>query len=636
MTLRTAAEHIGNLGCQTLILNGDIADGTVDARAFVVSELLPAARAAPDGAYYVPGNHEYYNFHAPEGPRVAAVAWTRWWKEHGVQPLNNSRVELPATKRGRKREKKREIENETSGPWFTLVGVDDQEGVQDIDSTLAGVNNHLPCILVAHRPSVIKVARGKVALQLSGHTHGGQVLPLAANPYVWPSRFFSGLYRHYGTWLYVSDGMYGYSFGGRSRLFSTNEITKIILRSSGETHTHTDFNQNIERASWWGTLLFWVLALMYGAAIVRRMWLEFSISCDRSAMVLEVRNRCSLRFRWDAFSTRQMVTVLSVFGGALGIVVGICIAVRVPLEEVTYFGTTDTADQVDRYSDYRVSPPDRRLRVVGLIGGMSILSLLSGLDGNVDDLLLFDMNPKAISIAKLYVELIAISSSRAEFLQRLYARDANDGRSDAQSISIMNMKHLFVDSDVSEKVFTSTARAMAHNPEARYFYESEWAEKVIFAKRSGIPALWPCWPTGRLAKLLWELKGHNGRLHSSIFSRDLVGTLWHGKAGFMKSEKRYASVRSVLLKIKARISFRLANLADDDLSALCARNPNSSSERCRGTTVVFLTNALADSYQLPRFGMLGKRLRKQRLLKSLRYVFPDGGFLVTSQKLVNY
>ena len=85
------------------------------------------------------------------------------------------------------------------------------------------------CVLLAHQPKAIEeAARLGVGLQLSGHTHGGQIWPFSylvrlAQPYL------AGLHRHGDTQIYVNPGT-GY-WGPPMRLGTRAEITRITLRS---------------------------------------------------------------------------------------------------------------------------------------------------------------------------------------------------------------------------------------------------------------------------------------------------------------------------------------------------------------------------------------------------------------------
>jgi predicted MPP superfamily phosphohydrolase len=91
-----------------------------------------------------------------------------------------------------------------------------------------GRDPSLPLVLLAHHPRTVERAQAHgVDLQLSGHTHGGQLLPLG-----WLARLFdpvvAGLRRIGATWIYVSEGT-GY-WGPPVRVGTTQEIAAITLR----------------------------------------------------------------------------------------------------------------------------------------------------------------------------------------------------------------------------------------------------------------------------------------------------------------------------------------------------------------------------------------------------------------------
>lgn len=246
-SVRSAAQRTLELGCRVVLLNGDIAEGTVAEREQEMSELLALA-SVPDGAYFVPGNHEFYNFGAIGGSREAAVAWTNWWDAHGVTSLNNSHVELPLDRRG--------------PGWFTLAGVDDMLGSPNLDKALSAADSDLPTVLASHRPGFVEeAARKGLAVQLSGHTHGGQLWPVHVAAARSSDGYLSGLYEVEGTHLYVSDGTIG-TYQTRLRLFSSNEITQVVLRAPGHKAASP-----AHRSAEAGLLLSWALLSCTGASI---------------------------------------------------------------------------------------------------------------------------------------------------------------------------------------------------------------------------------------------------------------------------------------------------------------------------------------------------------------------------------
>ncbi|MFE5541057.1 metallophosphoesterase [Streptomyces sp. NPDC056492] len=181
---------------------GDLVDGSVH-------DLGPAAEPlrglrARHGSYFVTGNHEYFS---------GAQQWVDHVRELGLTPLENARRPLP---------------------YFDLAGVNDVAGETeghgpDFTAALGDRDPARAAVLMAHQPIVIHDAvRHGVDLQLSGHTHGGQLWPgnyLAelANPTV------AGLERYGDTQLYVSRG--AGAWGPPVRVGAPSDITVVELAS---------------------------------------------------------------------------------------------------------------------------------------------------------------------------------------------------------------------------------------------------------------------------------------------------------------------------------------------------------------------------------------------------------------------
>ncbi|MGW7405100.1 metallophosphoesterase [Streptomyces sp. NPDC054833] len=181
---------------------GDLVDGSV-------KDLGPAAAplarlSAQHGAYFVTGNHEYFS---------GAAQWVEEVRRLGLHPLENARTELPA---------------------FDLAGVNDLAGESegqgpDFTRALGDRDTSRAVVLLAHQPvQVHEAVKHHVDLQLSGHTHGGQLWPgnfvaAAANPTV------AGLDRYGDTQLYVSRG--AGAWGPPTRVGAPSDITVIELAS---------------------------------------------------------------------------------------------------------------------------------------------------------------------------------------------------------------------------------------------------------------------------------------------------------------------------------------------------------------------------------------------------------------------
>ncbi|MDT0541569.1 MULTISPECIES: metallophosphoesterase [Streptomyces] len=181
---------------------GDLVDGSVEDLTPAVEPL--AQLRARHGTYFVTGNHEYIS---------GAEPWIEKVRELGLRPLENARTELPG---------------------FDLAGVNDVQGEAegqgpDFGKALGDRDRTRAAVLLAHQPVVIDDAvRHGVDLQLSGHTHGGQLWPgnyLAelANPTV------AGLERYGDTQLYVSRG--AGAWGPPVRVGAPSDITVVELAS---------------------------------------------------------------------------------------------------------------------------------------------------------------------------------------------------------------------------------------------------------------------------------------------------------------------------------------------------------------------------------------------------------------------
>jgi len=192
-----------------IVITGDLVDGTTAARAADVQPLQ--ALRARYGVYAIPGNHEYY---------AEYQRWLPAFEHLGLRLLLNDHVTLTP-----------------DGQRLVLAGVTDRmaaayaQPLPDVQQALAGVPPTDPVILLSHRPTGAALnAQAGAGLQLSGHTHGGQIL----GPHLltqWANEgYVSGLYQVGGMTLYVSNGT-GLWPGFPIRLGRPSEITQIVLRS---------------------------------------------------------------------------------------------------------------------------------------------------------------------------------------------------------------------------------------------------------------------------------------------------------------------------------------------------------------------------------------------------------------------
>lgn len=185
-------------------VTGDLVDDDVRFAPLVARKLL--ALRPRDGIVGCLGNHDYY---------AGAQRVERVMRDAGIHLLvDEGRVVRAA-----------------DGGGFALLGVDDiasrwhgRKGPR-LDQAMSTVPPDLPRVLLSHQPITVDRWAGRVALQLSGHTHGGQINPGSVlNPIF---EYVAGAYRVRSTTLYVSRG-FG-TVGPPSRVGAPPEVTRIVL-----------------------------------------------------------------------------------------------------------------------------------------------------------------------------------------------------------------------------------------------------------------------------------------------------------------------------------------------------------------------------------------------------------------------
>ncbi len=204
--VETVVAQVQQLAPDVIAFTGDLADGLVSN---LREEVAPLAHlSARYSKFYITGNHEYYSGAEAWLAEAQRLGFTVLLNEHRILQHGNSRILIAG------------VPDFGAGPF---IPHHDSNPAQAI----ANAPNSDIKILLAHQPrSIFAAAEAGFDLQLSGHTHGGQLFPWnflvpLQQPYV------SGLHKHGNTWIYVSNGT-GY-WGPPIRLGAPAEVTVIKL-----------------------------------------------------------------------------------------------------------------------------------------------------------------------------------------------------------------------------------------------------------------------------------------------------------------------------------------------------------------------------------------------------------------------
>lgn len=203
--IASLVQKINALKADVVVITGDLIDTDIRFAKEAVDELQKIQSTY--GTYFVTGNHEFFH-------KVDVLM--EYLKSIGIYVLQNESVYIGQNDKG-----------------FNLAGVHDVFGYRvemyepNIEAALEETHPDAPTVLLAHQPKFIEEVPNSVDLMLSGHTHGGQLIPFnllvrLAQPYI------KGLHQHnQHTQVYVNKGT-GF-WGPPMRLGASSEITHFTL-----------------------------------------------------------------------------------------------------------------------------------------------------------------------------------------------------------------------------------------------------------------------------------------------------------------------------------------------------------------------------------------------------------------------
>ena len=205
---RAVVDRSNKLGVDLIAITGDLIDGSLDARRADIEPLRDLK--APDGVYVISGNHEYI---------FGYSTWMAHFAALGLLSLENRHIVL-----------------DRDDGKLVLAGITDRASrhtgspARDLAAVLEGAPKGVPVILLDHQPSDARYAAALgVALQLSGHTHGGLILGIDRLAARANAGYVSGRYDVDGMTLYVNNGTALWP-GFALRLGRPSELTRITLR----------------------------------------------------------------------------------------------------------------------------------------------------------------------------------------------------------------------------------------------------------------------------------------------------------------------------------------------------------------------------------------------------------------------
>ncbi|MDQ0457061.1 metallophosphoesterase [Rhizobium paknamense] len=199
-------DYANTLGGDIILLLGDymsgmkVVTGTVPPKDWAASL---SRLKAPLGVHAVCGNHDWWQDAEAQLQRLPETVAHRALRDVGIEVYSNRAARIgpedaPFWIAG--------LEDQ----WAYLTGRHRMTGLDNLPQTMAQITDDAPVILLAHEPDIFPSVPDRVALTLSGHTHGGQVNLFGWTPVVpsrYGSRYVYGLKEEGGRHLVVSGGL---------------------------------------------------------------------------------------------------------------------------------------------------------------------------------------------------------------------------------------------------------------------------------------------------------------------------------------------------------------------------------------------------------------------------------------------
>lgn len=211
---KRVVELVNQESPEIVLIVGDLSDHKPPESAPVLLPLKDLK--ARDGVFFSLGNHEYYRGNIP--------LLVDLLKSYGIRSLLNESVYIGDDSRG-----------------FNLAGMNDLTGLDlnymkpDYVAIKKSLRPDRPTVLMSHRPKSYRLTDEAIDLQLSGHTHGGQIFPFHLFTYIGNAFHLYGLHQiDSKRKMFITRGT-GF-WGPPMRLFAPQEVTIISIKNLDSTN----------------------------------------------------------------------------------------------------------------------------------------------------------------------------------------------------------------------------------------------------------------------------------------------------------------------------------------------------------------------------------------------------------------
>lgn len=209
--MQALVDKVNALDADLIVITGDVADGFVKNRDKDVAPL--AGLKAKYGVFVCEGNHEHYVDYDGWMKKLPTLNMTLLRNEHRVLTINGAELVIAGV----------------TDPWARRFGRE----LPDAAKAFAGAPENAPRLLLAHQPKPAETYRAaaRFDVQLSGHTHGGQIYGMDYAVAVLNHMYVRGWYPVKDALMYVHSGS-GLWNGFPIRLGVPSEIALFTLRKA--------------------------------------------------------------------------------------------------------------------------------------------------------------------------------------------------------------------------------------------------------------------------------------------------------------------------------------------------------------------------------------------------------------------